>query len=121
MCRRPTPEARTAHAKCMLKRHAEGLIEDPRHVAPRFVRGADNPGNNDDRLQESDINTLHRIEQSVREIRNIELLFQEPDLSSESESETNQSDNEVCHRVVPNHDMDLSDQEGHMSEDSDSD
>ena len=60
---------------------------------------------------------LHQIEQSAREIRQIELLFHQPDLSSESES-SNMSENEVCRRVIPHNDMDLSDQEGFMSEDS---
>ena len=73
-------------------------------------------GSNDIR-HESDINAIHQIEQSVREIRQIELLFHQPDLSSESES-SNMSENEVCRRVIPHNDMDLSDQEGFMSEDS---
>ena len=50
------------------------------------------------------------------------MLSQQPeDVSSESESNSNQSEEEVCHRAVPNHDMDLSDPEGPMSELSDSD
>ncbi len=116
MCR-PAPEARTAHAKCMLKRHAKGLKGDPRRVEPRIVYPADDPGQQSDRLLPSDIQIINNIEQLVREIRNIDLLFQEPEIDSSGYT----SDEEVCQRYVPVHDMDLSDPEGFMSEDSGSD
>ena len=119
MCRRPVPEVRTAHAKAMLKRHAEGLNEDPRQTRTRVGSGAVNLG--EDRLQEADISVIHQVEQQVNEIRRIELLCQQPeDASSESESNSQMSADEVCQQVVPNHDVDLSEPEGNMSEVSDS-
>ena len=66
MCRRPVPEARTAHAKAMLKRHAEGLNEDPRQTRTRVGSGAVNLG--EDRLQDADVIVISRVEQQVNEI-----------------------------------------------------
>ena len=108
MCK-PAPEARTAYAKAMLKRHAKGLNEDPRRVSSRTSSSSNN------NISPPEVQIISNIEQSVQEIRRIDLLF-EGSYGDESNSDT--SEVEDCNRSVPVHDMDDSEQEFHMSEDS---
>ncbi len=90
-------------------RDAKGLNEDPRRVSSRTSSSSNN------NLLPQEVHIIKNIEQSAQEIRRIDLLFEGSDVD-ESNSDT--SEVEDCNRSVPVQDMDDSEQEFHMSEDS---
>ncbi len=106
---RPAPEARTAYAKAMLKRHAQGLNEDPRCVSMRTSSSSLSA------LLPHEVQTISNVEQSVNDIRRSILEHGGPYVDA-SNSDTSEA--EECIRSVPVHDFDDSDPEFYMSEES---